>query len=65
MRSIVLCHFCFRKREMDRIKSLIEKKKIDAIKKYDNINNMFKLNEECEQKLVSVSNQDIFDNMTV
>ena len=45
-------HFWFRKREVDRAKALIEKKRQNAIKKHDNTNHAFKLNEECEQKLV-------------
>ena len=35
MRSIVLCHFCLRKREMDRLKDLTEKRRQDTIKKCD------------------------------
>ena len=65
MRCVMPYHFCFIKREIDRRKTLHEKKKSDIIKKYDNLNNTFTLNEDCENKLLTVSNNTLLNDMTV
>ena len=56
--------FLFQKKGNEPKKHFVQKKKVSCDKKFDNFNNTFKLKEECEQTLVTVSSNSSCNDMT-